>query len=75
MRTTQGMPTNREFDMLHCHIGLICCITFILLHYLDMLHSLQGTQKGSSVITDEHTSITNKHTLYSSVNQRSNRGI
>jgi hypothetical protein len=31
-------PTNHKFDMLHCHIALICCIAFVLLHCFNMLH-------------------------------------
>jgi hypothetical protein len=31
-------PTNPNFDMLHCHIALICCIVFVLLHCFDVLH-------------------------------------
>jgi hypothetical protein len=31
-------PTNPDFDMLHCHIALICYIAFVLLHYYDVLH-------------------------------------
>jgi hypothetical protein len=36
-------PTNPNFDMLHCHIALICCIATLLLyatlpHCFDMLH-------------------------------------
>jgi hypothetical protein len=31
-------PTNPDFDMLHCHITLICYITFNMSHCFDMLH-------------------------------------
>jgi hypothetical protein len=31
-------PTNLDFDMLHCHIALICYIAFVLLHCFDVLH-------------------------------------
>jgi hypothetical protein len=31
-------PTNPDFDMLHCHIALICYIAFVLLHCFDVLH-------------------------------------
>jgi hypothetical protein len=31
-------PTNPDFDMLHCHIALICYFAFILLHCFDVLH-------------------------------------
>jgi hypothetical protein len=31
-------PMNPDFDMLHCHITLICYIAFVLLHFFDVLH-------------------------------------
>jgi hypothetical protein len=31
-------PTNPDFDMLHCHIALICYIAFVLLHCFDVIH-------------------------------------
>jgi hypothetical protein len=31
-------PTNPDFDMLHCHIALICYISFVPLHCFDVLH-------------------------------------
>jgi hypothetical protein len=31
-------PTNPDFDMLHCHIDLICYIAFVLLHCFNVLH-------------------------------------
>jgi hypothetical protein len=31
-------PTNHDFDMLHCHIYLICYIDFVLLHCFDVLY-------------------------------------
>jgi hypothetical protein len=31
-------PTNPDFDMLYCHIALICYIAFVLLHCFDVLH-------------------------------------
>jgi hypothetical protein len=33
-------PTNPDFDMLHCHIALICYIAFVLLHCFDTLHCI-----------------------------------
>jgi hypothetical protein len=30
-------PTNPDFDMLHCHIALICYIAFVLPHCFDVL--------------------------------------
>jgi hypothetical protein len=31
-------PTNLDFDMLYCHIALICYIAFVLLHCFDVLN-------------------------------------
>jgi hypothetical protein len=36
--TSYFRHANPDFDMLHCHIALICYITFVLLHYFDVLH-------------------------------------
>jgi hypothetical protein len=38
IRTCTPLHTARFFDMLHCHIFLICYIDFVLLHFFDVLH-------------------------------------
>jgi hypothetical protein len=43
--------------------------SYFFVGYLSGFYTLQETSERSSVITDEHTFITDEYTLYSSINR------